>query len=139
MRIEQIGEWGEAHFREPATRDALQGVEASLGHPLPDELRQLLTETNGIEGEYGLGLLWTAERIASDNHHFRIDAEFADLYMPFGGLVFFADAGNGDQFFMSLSGNTEVYVWDHESDSRTWVASTVLGYLEAWMLGQLTI
>jgi hypothetical protein len=59
--------------------------------------------------------------------------------MPFGGLVFFADAGNGDQFFMSLSGNKEIFVWDHESDSRTWVATTVLGYLEAWMRGDLTI
>ena len=46
------------------------------------------------------------------------------------GLVFFADGGNGDQFFLSLSGSNEIYVWDHESDSRTWVAPTVLGYLE---------
>ena len=44
--------------------------------------------------------------------------------------MFFADGGNGDQFFLSLSGSNEIYVWDHESDSRTWVAPTVLGYLE---------
>lgn len=37
-RIEQIGEWGEAHFREPATRNDIQSAEASLGHPLPDQL-----------------------------------------------------------------------------------------------------
>ncbi len=56
--------------------------------------------------------------------------------MPFGGLVGFGDAGNGAEFFMSLSGDNEVSVWDHENDSRTWVASTVLGYLEAWMRGR---
>lgn len=139
MRIEQIGEWGEAYFREPATPEAIDLVEASLGQQLPHELRELLAETNGIEGGYGLGLLWTAERISSDNMLFRTSTEFADLYMPFDGLVFFADAGNGDQFFMSLSGNNEVYVWDHESDSRTWIAATVLRYLEAWMRGDLIV
>jgi hypothetical protein len=139
MGIEQIGDWGEAHFHEPATREAIQSVEAALGHPLPRELRELLNETDGIEGEYGLGLLWNAERIATDNASFRSSTDFADIYMPFVGLVFFADAGNGDQFFVSLSGTNEVYVWDHESDSRTWVATTVLGYLEAWMRGKLTI
>jgi cell wall assembly regulator SMI1 len=139
MRIEQIGGWGEAHFREPAAQEAIKSVEASLGHPLPRELRELLNETDGIEGEHGPGLLWTAQRIASDNLSFRPNTEFADLYMPFAGLVFFADAGNGDQFFISLSGNNEVYAWDHESDSRTWVAATVLGYLEGWMRGDLTI
>lgn len=110
MLMEQIAKWGEAHFREPAGQDALDAVEDSLGHPLPAELRELLSETNGVEGEFGLGLVWRAERIASDNLHFRADPEFADLYTPFVGMVFFADAGNGDQFFVSLSGNNEVYV-----------------------------
>lgn len=139
MRIEQVSEWGEAHFGDPATPAALTAVEAALGHRLPIDLRELLAEANGIQGEYGLGLVWSAERIATDNHLFRTSADFADLYMPFDGLVFFADAGNGDQFFVSLSGNSEVYVWDHESDSRTWVATTVLGYLEGWMRGDLTV
>ena len=139
VRREQIREWGEAHFREGATPAAIEALEASLGHRLPSELRDLLSETNGIEGEYGLGLLWDTERMASDNVQFRTSKEFADLYMPFEGLAFIADGGNGDQFFMSLSGNNEVYVWDHESDSRTWVAPTVLRYLETWMRGELTL
>src|SRR5205085_10630050 len=88
MRIEQIGEWGEAHFREPATPKAIDLVEATLGQQLPHELRELLAETNGIEGEYALGLLWTAERIASDNRLFRTSPALADLYMPFDGVVF---------------------------------------------------
>lgn len=139
MFIDEIGAWGDAHFHEPAAHDAIESAEASLGHRLPDELRGLLTETNGIEGEFELGLLWTVERIAADNALFRTTIDFADLYMPFVGLVFFADGGNGDQFFLSLSGNNDVYVWDHENDSRRWVASTVLGYLKAWMRGQLTV
>jgi hypothetical protein len=139
MYVAQIGGCGGAHFRNPATQDVLHGVATALGHALPRDLHDLLRETDGVEGEYGLGLVWSAERIASDNVLFRTDTNLAQLYMPFSGLVFFADAGNGDQFFLSLSGNREVYVWDHESDSRTWVASTVLGYLQAWMSGELTI
>ncbi len=137
--IQQIGTWGEAHFGDPVTTKAVQSAEARLGHSLPVELLDLLAQTNGIEGEYGLGLLWTIERIAADNAHFRSNSEFADLYMPFDGLVFFADAGNGDQFFVSLRGTHDVYVWDHEGDSRTWVAPTVLGYLEGWMEGRITV
>jgi hypothetical protein len=139
MWTEEIGTWGEAHLTEPATVEALRAVETNLGHPLPTELRDLLAETNGISGEYGLGLLWSAERIAADNARFRSSTAFADLYMPFDALVFFADAGNGDQFFMSLRGNNEVYVWNHEDDSRTWVAATVLDYLRDWMQGHVTV
>ena len=137
--IEQISEWGEAHTNAPATQRALRAAQERLGHGLPDDLRVLLEESDGIQGEYDLALVWPVDRIAQDNFHFRTNADFADLYMPFDGLLFFADAGNGDQFFVSLSGNNEVYVWDHEDDSRTWVASTVLGYLEGWMRGHLKV
>lgn len=139
MFTERIAEWGEATCLEPATPDLIATVEGRLGHGLPGELRGLLAETNGIEGEYGLGLLWSAKRIAEDNARFRTSEDFRRLYMPFDGIVFFADAGNGDQFGISLSGNQEVYVWNHENDSRTWVAPTILGYLENWMTGRLTV
>lgn len=139
MLVEQIQHWGEATFGVPASADAVRACEAQLGHKLPDQLRQLLAETNGIEGEFGLGLLWTAHRIAEDNAYFRNNSDFRRLYMPFAGLVFFADAGNGDQFAVSLSGNHEVYVWNHVDDSRVWVAPTVMRYLEDWMTGTLNV
>jgi hypothetical protein len=139
MLVDEIRNWGEATFGPPASSDAIRRCEAELGHVLPADLRNLLTETNGIVGEFGLGLLWDAKRIADDNSHLRDDADLRELYMPFAGLVFFADAGNGDQFAMSLSGNQEVYVWNHEDDSRIWVAPTVMRYLESWMTGELTV
>lgn len=139
MLIEQIAGWGEATFHPPAQPEALSAAEASLGHPLPNDLRQVLGESDGIEGEYDLGLVWNAERIRRDNIEFRIYEDFRDLYMPFNGLVFFADAGNGDQFALSLTGNCAVYVWDHENDSRTWIAPTVMAYLEGWMTGRINV
>lgn len=139
MFVTRIQHWGKASFNAPATGDAIQFCEADLGHRLPPELRRLLAETDGIEGEYGLGLLWSTQRIAEDNTRFRTGADFRRLYMPFSGIVFFADAGNGDQFAVSLSGNNEVYVWNHEDDSRTWVAPTVMRFLEVWMTGTLSV
>lgn len=139
MLVEKVRQWGQATFSAPATSDEVRACEAQLGHDLPDGLRQLLGETNGIEGEYGLGLLWSARRIGEDNARFRDSPDFRQLYMPFEGLVFFSDAGNGDQFAVALSGNNEVFVWDHEDDSRKWIAFTVMRFLEDWMTGRLAI
>lgn len=139
MFIEEIQRWGTASFRAPSATEAVQSCEAQLGHNLPDQLRHLLAEADGIEGEYGLGLLWTTRRIAEDNSAFRRNPDFRRLYMPFEGLVFFSDAGNGDQFAVSLSGNHEVFVWNHVDDSRMWVAPNVMRFLEDWMTGALEI
>lgn len=139
MFVERISAWGEATFAAPANPVVLDATASALGAPLPDQLRELLAEANGIEGEYGLGLLWPAERVAKDNERFRTSEDFRQLYMPFDGIVFFADAGNGDQFGIALSGSQEVFVWNHEDDSRMWVAPTILKYLEEWMTGRLTV
>ncbi len=139
MLKEQIAQWGEASFGQPAPETELKRCEEALGEPLPPELRTLLKEADGVVGEYGLGLVWESGRIAHDNRHFRSDSTFGELYLPFEGLVFFADAGNGDQFAIALRANREVYVWDHEDDSRRWVAPTVMVYLEWWMTGRLSI
>lgn len=139
MFVERIAQWGEARFRPGASAEAIRACEGLLGNPLPRELRELLTETDGVEGEYGLGLVWSTERIGEDNRRFRKSRDLGDLYMPFDGLVFFSDAGNGDQFGVSLSGNHEIFVWDHEDDSRRWVAPTIMTFLEDWMTGRLSV
>ena len=139
MLREQITDWGTANFHEPATDGAIAAAEAALGTKLPDEILDLLRETDGVDGEYGLALVWPAERIGKENAHFRSDQTFKDLYLPFEGLVFFSDGGNGDQFAISLRGPQDIYVWNHEDDSRTWVASTLVEFLRRWMTGELQI
>ena len=49
-------------------------------------------QANGIDSD-GLDLLYTAERIADDNAAFRGEPDYAELCMPFVGLVFFSEAG----------------------------------------------
>ncbi len=64
-------------------------------------------ESDGIEGEYGPGLIWLLDRIVEDNLCFRGHTDFNELYMPFDCLLFFADAGGGDQFaFLINAGGT---------------------------------
>src|SRR5690349_731669 len=85
-------------FHSPATLAEIKKVESSLKVPLPEELKVLLLESDGIKGTYGLNLIWSVERIRKDNLNFRQYPDFKELYMPFDHLLFFADAGDGDQF-----------------------------------------
>ncbi|MGW2572810.1 SMI1/KNR4 family protein [Streptomyces sp. NPDC001537] len=128
---------GPAVVQPPAAELSLTHCITVLGHPLPTDLTALLRESNGIEDEYGDGLIWSAERIASENQSLREDAELATLYMPFDPLLFCADAGNGDLFaLLSRIDRPDVFVWNHEDDSRTWVAPSLAKYLEWRLTGQ---
>jgi len=127
----------------PASDNALSEAEAAIGVRLPSELRLLLQHSNGVSGEYELALIWPIERIVSDNLHFRSDTQLAELYMPFTSLLFFADAGNGDQFafpiVLGAIDRPDIFAWDHENDSRKWVAPTLQTYLEWWLSGKLKL
>ncbi|GAA1069919.1 SMI1/KNR4 family protein [Kitasatospora arboriphila] len=121
---------GDADLGEPAGEEALAAVEAALGQPLPAELAALLRECDGVRGRSGDDVVWSAERIARDNAEFRAAADFAALYMPFEPLMFFGDNGGGDQFaFVRTPPRTEVFVWDHETDSRSLACHGLAQYL----------
>jgi hypothetical protein len=131
-----------AEFAPPATDAQLDAVEADLGQPLPPVLRELLRETNGVRGDaYGLGLVWDAERISRDNKYFRDSEDFRQLYMPFTPLLFFGDAGNGDQFAFVRQPvrDDDIYAWNHEDDSRTWVAPRLAVFFEWWGDGRIRL
>lgn len=109
----------------------------------PAELVDVLRESDGIQGEYGLGLLWPLAQVVTENLKFRTQVDFRTLYMPFDHLLFFADAGNGDQFaFTILEGQirrSDIFVWNHETDSRTWVAPSLETYFDWWLSGRIKV
>ncbi|MFF0425496.1 SMI1/KNR4 family protein [Streptomyces sp. NPDC021012] len=108
----------------------LADAEHRLGRELPAELRQLLLESNGIIGRIAVDTVWPVERIVEQNLLFRSDSSFAQLYMPFDALLFFGDNGGGDQFaFVRTPQRPDVFVWEHETDSRRWVARDLRDYL----------
>ena len=137
---ESITRWAPVTFAPPASPHDVAAAEAALGGPLPRSLVDLLRESNGVEGEYGLGLVWPLARLVDDNLRFRSDPVLQDIYMPFDQLLFFADAGNGDQFaFARTPPRDDVFVWNHEDDRRTWAAPDLEHYLQWWLDGTLTI
>lgn len=132
-----------AEFEKPALLNEIVKSEAVLNCKLPSELQECLSESNGIKGEFGLGLVWSLNQILEINVQYRSNSEFKELYMPFDSLLFFADAGNGDQFAYSiLNGKiirNDIFVWNHEDDSRIWVAPNLEKYLEWWLTGKIKI
>lgn len=133
----------EHQFFSAVTIEAIASASNEIGVELPDELQNLLLETNGVFGSYELGLVWPIERIVEDNGAFRSNIHFRELYMPFDSLLFFADAGNGDQFAYSIVGGrvrrTDIFVWNHEDDSRVWVAPSLGKYLEWTATGKIKL
>lgn len=124
----------------PAPETAFEEASCLLGQPLPAELVSVLRESNGVEGEYGLGLIWPIARIVAENLALRSDVEMASRFMPFDSLLFFGDAGNGDLFaVVPHTSRPDVYAWNHMDDSRTWVAPGLATYLEWWLTGRIQL
>ncbi|MEU6038133.1 SMI1/KNR4 family protein [Actinomadura sp. NPDC047616] len=125
--------YGDAEFAAPASDEEIDEIARRLGQAVPDELRELLRQTNGVRAEYGSGLVWSAQEIIKENTEFRGSADFAELYMPFDQLMFIGDNGGGDQFayVRGPSGRPDdVFVWDHETDERKWIANSLEDYLQ---------
>ena len=137
------GCFSSAGFSTGCSDDALDAVERALGVGLPSDLRAALGESDGVSGEHELALLWPLARIREDNLLFRSNADFQDLYMPFEHLLFFADAGNGDQFAFAIQGTAvrrpDIFAWNHENDSRTWVAPSLERYFDWWLSGRIVL
>src|ERR1041385_2943853 len=86
----------DAEFAGPASGSQLASVEQALGIQLPQDLRELLLESDGVRAHYGAGVVWPASEIMKQNHLFRTDEGFKELYMPFDHLLFFGADGGGD-------------------------------------------
>lgn len=130
-------------FFEPANEAKIQSAEGALEISFHQDLRSLLLESDGVFGEYGLGLIWSVERIHADNLNFRTNEDFKEIYMPFDSLLFFGDGGNGDQFAYPIQNgmirNNDVFVWNHEDDSRNRISPNLKAYLEGWLNGEIQI
>ncbi|MDT7843392.1 SMI1/KNR4 family protein [Streptomyces justiciae] len=117
-------------LREPAQASELVAAQARLRRTLPAELQHLLLESNGVIGHAQVDTVWPIDQIVETNLHFWSDQTFTQLYMTFDPLLFFGDNGGGDQFaFVQKPERPDIFVWEHESDSRRWVANNLQDYL----------
>ncbi|MFF0294666.1 SMI1/KNR4 family protein [Kitasatospora sp. NPDC004614] len=118
-----------AELGAPADEASLIAVEQVLGQHLPEDLATLLRECNGVSRN-GLDTIWSAEQIAKGNAEFRDTPGFAGLYMPFEPLMFFGDNASDQFAFIRTPERDEVFVWDHETDSRYMATASLRQYLE---------
>ena len=130
--IQELGE--DVGFDPPASSLQVAEVEEALQVALPNDLKELLREANGVWALYGTALVWSTERIIKENLEYRTFPNFKELYMPFDPLLFFGDEGNGDLYaFLILAGKirgSNIFLWDHETGSRRWYAFGLQRYLE---------
>lgn len=142
---ERILRWyPKAVFNAPAPAADIEAAERELGTPLPEELKALLRESNGaLEHPGGFSIYWPIAEIRDTNLEFRTKEDFKDIFMPFDCLLFFADAGNGDPFAYSVLAGAvrrdDIFVWNHEDDSRTWCAPSLETFLQWWAEGKIAV
>jgi len=125
----------EAEFASPAPESQLADVEQALGIQLPQDLRELLLECDGLTAHYGAGVVWPASEIQKQNQMFRTDEGFKELYMPFDHLLFFGADGGGDRFAFPIHADgqihkRDIFRWKHESDERVWLANCLEVFFE---------
>ena len=128
-------------FNQPATHEQLKEINDNFNLNITNELADLLKETNGVDLE-GVRF-WSSSEIIEENVERRTLEVYKDSYMSFHSLLFFADAGNGDFFgFSIINGDIQkddIYVWNHEDDSRTWIAPSLEDFLVWWSEGEISI
>ena len=146
--LERLCKSPKFEFNSPANEELLVALKEQLElNELPEELDELYQQTNGIAEKLNnekIGeLVWTVERVILTNKEYRSNPNFKELYMSFEQLLFFSDAGNGDLFgFITLSGRFDrfdIFVWNHENDSRNWVAPNLTKFIEWWTNGIIKV
>jgi hypothetical protein len=134
----------DAKFHPPATVNEIVEIEKECHVTLPEDLTALLLEVNGVsDGEFGYAHLWSSERIIKENMWLHGD-DIGVCSPAFTSVLFFADAGNGDNFGFQFDdqgriASPDVYVWDHEEDSIRVIAPTLAQFVQGWFSGELSI
>lgn len=136
-------------FNLPASNSLLTNLKETFSlSELPNDLEELYRQTDGIgevlEGHGKTGdLIWPIKRVIETNNECRNYPEFKGLYMSFEQILFISDAGNGDLFgYVTLNGKfdrNDIFVWNHEDDSRTWVAPNLTKFIEWWSSGKISV
>ena len=121
----------ESKFFPPASESDLKAIQVALGHGIPDDLREMLVESNGVESPYS-SLIYSAAQIIEINQTFRTEDYLADR-MPFDHLLIFGTVSDGDEFafpiFRKGVFGEAVFVWSHETDCREEYAMSLADYI----------
>lgn len=121
--------FNDCKFSAPAAPAAVAAAGNALGCAIPDELKQLYSETDGVSAHYGAPLVMPLQKAVQENEKLRSSPDLRGLYMPFNYMLVFGAGGNGDRFFFPIHADgslaRKIFIWDHESDSRSYFANTM--------------
>jgi hypothetical protein len=121
--------FSDAAFSPHASPEEISDAEAKLQVAFPEELKRLYLETNGIKAHYSADLIMSLADLVSENLALRNDEAIRGLYMPFDNLLMIGRPGNGDLFCYPIRADGsipwDVFLWDHENDSRSSYANGV--------------
>ncbi|ENQ3105661.1 SMI1/KNR4 family protein [Bacillus cereus] len=131
-------------FYPPAREEEIIRIEEKLQVQFPDELKDFLRETDGVTyTAYDLSLVWSAKLIQRENSYMCGQECFEAFHMPFDSMLFIADVGNGDLFGYRVNngviGKRDIYVWNHEDNSTTWVVHSLQSFIDGWYNGRISI
>lgn len=109
----------------PPERCEVDAAEGALACHFSPSLRATYEQTNAILDEWGYAYVLPIAELVEQNKQLR--SMYADVYMSFDDLIIFGQLGNGDLLFQPRvpDGNDNVFLWDHEDDSRTWYGRDV--------------
>lgn len=141
------------YFWEPASLSEVAEVEQALGVTLPEDLRNLLQETNGaavgmafiVGAEYPgheshyCSLVWSTGDMLKENLQFRaFDEDNPYIFAPLKPLLFFASLPNGDPVAFRVVDehviNSTVIAMSHENYATRWEVAASLRDFLTWML-----
>lgn len=134
----------EAIFAPPVAEARIAQVEANLRVKLPDDLKSLLRETDGVfTTRDQIDLIWSIDRIEQENVELWRSHDYRESYMPLDSLLFFADIGvDGIKFAFGIVGSGAhygIYAWYPIDDGRPWKADTLRRYIEWLQTGKLKV
>jgi hypothetical protein len=132
-------------YEPPVTHELVSEAEHRLGCALPEELKSLLLEANGImelidiHGTWieNMWLMWSVEELLERNRELRRVG--SDGSFPSGALAF-ADAGvDGILFAFDMEGNFDVFAWHPIGAQRQEMAASLGDFLPRWIGGDLSV
>lgn len=130
-------------LKQPADESEVEKIEKDLALHIPEDLKNILLKTNGIEDEFGGELIWSAEYILHENKWLRDELSSEVETYNFEDYFFFSDAGNGDllgyRMETSIVKNPQIYLWNHEENIYTEIAQSLYEFLLGWINGSITV
>jgi hypothetical protein len=134
-------------FHEPAPRTEIANVESHIGCPLPEELREFLSQTNGFSEEvisddsssaFDLGpFMFRASEIADNTDEFRHSDLASDI--PFQEMIFIGTMHVDGICVACRSGERMIYVWYPIDQAFKPMAPNLQAFLSGWISGSLLI